>query len=216
MAGKPSPVSPLMIELTNYMAGALKRKLPAEVAERAKIHLVDTVAAIVRRRLTGRSIYAEDRGHMHHLMAGLGPVRRLAMVALLCSITAVGGVLAVVLQQSAFAVAATLLAVAASTVAKTPIEDFISLRSRGWIVHAPGTIRLMEESKDAVKLNVAGWPSDHFALGLMRNLKVFLSSEICQWVASPGMYSSETGCKPSRFSYTEEFNQAFQALTFGP
>ena len=47
MAGKPTPVSPLTTELTNYMAGALKRKLPAEVAERAKIHLVDTVAAIV-------------------------------------------------------------------------------------------------------------------------------------------------------------------------
>src|SRR6185436_16828736 len=47
MAGKPSPVSPLMRELTAYMAGALKRKLPAEVRERAKIHLVDTVAAIV-------------------------------------------------------------------------------------------------------------------------------------------------------------------------
>ena len=47
MAGKPAPVSPLTHELTAYMAGALKRKLPAEVRERAKIHLVDTVAAIV-------------------------------------------------------------------------------------------------------------------------------------------------------------------------
>jgi 2-methylcitrate dehydratase PrpD len=36
-----------MLELTGYMAGALKRKLPPEVSERARIHLVDSVAAIV-------------------------------------------------------------------------------------------------------------------------------------------------------------------------
>ncbi len=36
-----------MLEFTSYIAGALKRKLPAEVSERAKIHLVDSVAAIV-------------------------------------------------------------------------------------------------------------------------------------------------------------------------
>src|SRR5258705_3490949 len=36
-----------MRELSSYIAGALKRKLPAEVIERAKIHLVDTFAAIV-------------------------------------------------------------------------------------------------------------------------------------------------------------------------
>lgn len=40
-------VSPVMRELSRYIAGALKRKLPAEVAERAKCHLVDTLAAIV-------------------------------------------------------------------------------------------------------------------------------------------------------------------------
>lgn len=40
-------VSPLMRELSSYIAGALKRKLPAEVVERAKLHLVDTFAAMV-------------------------------------------------------------------------------------------------------------------------------------------------------------------------
>jgi len=47
MAAKSALVSPLMLDLAGYMAGALKRKLPAEVSERAKIHLVDSVAAIV-------------------------------------------------------------------------------------------------------------------------------------------------------------------------
>ena len=40
-------VSPLMLELSSYMAGALKRKLPADVTEQAKIHLVDTFAAMI-------------------------------------------------------------------------------------------------------------------------------------------------------------------------
>src|SRR5262245_887043 len=40
-------VSPLMEELSAYMASALKRRLPAEVAERAKLSLVDSFAAMI-------------------------------------------------------------------------------------------------------------------------------------------------------------------------
>lgn len=40
-------VSPLMRKLSSYMARALERKLPREVAERARLHLVDTFAAII-------------------------------------------------------------------------------------------------------------------------------------------------------------------------
>ena len=40
-------VSPLMKELSEYIAGALKKPLPAQIIERAKIHLVDTVAAMI-------------------------------------------------------------------------------------------------------------------------------------------------------------------------
>jgi 2-methylcitrate dehydratase PrpD len=47
MSKKPQRVSPLMFEFARYIAGALKRKLPPEVSARARIHLVDTVAAIV-------------------------------------------------------------------------------------------------------------------------------------------------------------------------
>lgn len=70
------------------------------------IPFIDTTAAIIRRRFTGRSIYHEDRGHMHHVMAkrGLGPVTSLIWVALLCTTTAVGGVLAIVYHQSEYAV----------------------------------------------------------------------------------------------------------------
>ena len=44
---KVQQISPLMQELSAYIAGALRRKLPAEVAARAKNHVVDTFAAIL-------------------------------------------------------------------------------------------------------------------------------------------------------------------------
>ena len=47
MTNKNQPISPLMEELAAYMASAGKRKLPAEVEERAKIHLVDTFGAMI-------------------------------------------------------------------------------------------------------------------------------------------------------------------------
>jgi 2-methylcitrate dehydratase PrpD len=42
-----APVSPLMQRLSAYVAGALRRPLPAEVAEKTKHHLLDTIAAMV-------------------------------------------------------------------------------------------------------------------------------------------------------------------------
>lgn len=54
------PISPLMQELSAYMAGALQRKLPAEVAERAKLSLVDTFAAAISgsRLIAGKRVIA--------------------------------------------------------------------------------------------------------------------------------------------------------------
>ena len=71
------------------------------------IPFIDTAAAIIRRRFTGRSIYSEDRGHLHHILAkrGLGPVASLIWVALLCTATAVGGTMSLVLRQSEYALA---------------------------------------------------------------------------------------------------------------
>src|SRR4051812_28650318 len=40
-------VSPLMRDVSTYIAGALKKPLPAAAAECGKQHLVDTLAAIV-------------------------------------------------------------------------------------------------------------------------------------------------------------------------
>lgn len=71
------------------------------------IPFIDTAAAIVRRRLTGRSIFAVDRGHLHHSLMkhGYSPRVSLLWVALLCLTTATGGVLSLVFRQSEYALA---------------------------------------------------------------------------------------------------------------
>src|SRR5262249_51540535 len=52
--------------------------------------ILDTGAAIVRRKLTGRSIYCTDRGHLHHclLRYGMSRPRVLLVVTLLGLFTA--------------------------------------------------------------------------------------------------------------------------------
>ncbi len=52
----------------------------------------DTTAAIIRRKLTGRSIYATDRGHLHHclLRRGYSTIRVLAIVSVCCLVTGIG------------------------------------------------------------------------------------------------------------------------------
>jgi UDP-GlcNAc:undecaprenyl-phosphate GlcNAc-1-phosphate transferase len=59
------------------------------------IPILDSSAAIMRRKCTGRSIYITDRAHMHHrLMERWGSNRRtLAFVAVCCLLTSVAGLL---------------------------------------------------------------------------------------------------------------------------
>jgi UDP-GlcNAc:undecaprenyl-phosphate GlcNAc-1-phosphate transferase len=61
------------------------------------IPMLDCTAAILRRRLTGRSIYTTDRGHLHHclLRRGTGPRGLLVWVGGLCGATAVGALTSV-------------------------------------------------------------------------------------------------------------------------
>jgi UDP-GlcNAc:undecaprenyl-phosphate GlcNAc-1-phosphate transferase len=97
-------------------------KGPATVALAAPVALFtipifDTVAAILRRKLTGRSIYSADRGHLHHCLLGRGLSSRsaLLLVAALCLVTVVGVLLSVAWHNegialvSAVAVIATLV-----------------------------------------------------------------------------------------------------------
>ncbi len=61
------------------------------------IPVFDSAVAILRRRLTGRSVYTTDRGHLHHRLLdrfGSSP-RVLVLVALVCLVTSAGALLSV-------------------------------------------------------------------------------------------------------------------------
>lgn len=85
-------------------------KGPATVALAAPlavltIPLLDTTAAILRRKLTGRSIYLADRSHLHHclLRRGLTARRVLAYVSLFCLATLLAALASVALHSELLA-----------------------------------------------------------------------------------------------------------------
>jgi UDP-GlcNAc:undecaprenyl-phosphate/decaprenyl-phosphate GlcNAc-1-phosphate transferase len=85
-------------------------KAPATVALAAPTALLtlpifDTLAAIIRRTLTGRSIYTTDRGHLHHclLRSGLSNRRALALVSAFCLITVFGTLASLALKNELLA-----------------------------------------------------------------------------------------------------------------
>ncbi len=90
--------------LIGLVVGALaiggSMKGPATVALAAPVAIwalpiFDSLAAILRRKLTGRSIYATDRGHLHHRLMTLfgNKIRVLAFVSVCCVITCAGALL---------------------------------------------------------------------------------------------------------------------------
>jgi UDP-GlcNAc:undecaprenyl-phosphate/decaprenyl-phosphate GlcNAc-1-phosphate transferase len=70
------------------------------------IPLFDVSMAIVRRKLTGRSIYETDRGHLHHCLERKGASGGwlLVIVAGLCGITGLGAIGASLMQNDLIAV----------------------------------------------------------------------------------------------------------------
>ena len=65
------------------------------------IPFFDSLVAIVRRVLTGRSVYSTDRGHLHHtlLRRGLSSRGMLVIFGGLCTITAVCGTICIFTKQ---------------------------------------------------------------------------------------------------------------------
>jgi hypothetical protein len=108
--------------LTGLVVGVLaiesSLKSPATIALIAPLSLLtipffDTSAALLRRKLTGRSIYSTDRGHLHHCLMRRGfstPVV-LAVVSLFCGLSVVGGVASLALKNEIVAVGSTLTVV---------------------------------------------------------------------------------------------------------
>jgi UDP-GlcNAc:undecaprenyl-phosphate/decaprenyl-phosphate GlcNAc-1-phosphate transferase len=67
--------------------------------------IMDTSAAVVRRKLTGRGLATSDRGHLHHelLRHGLNRVRVLLLVGTLAIIAAAGALITTFFQNDVFA-----------------------------------------------------------------------------------------------------------------
>lgn len=86
-------------------------KGPATVALAAPaalliLPILDTAAAVVRRKLTGRSIFSTDRGHLHHclLRGGLSRQRILLLVSGLCLLTVFGALGSVAYRNESLAI----------------------------------------------------------------------------------------------------------------
>lgn len=75
--------------------------------------MMDTLAAILRRKLTGRMITHTDRGHVHHMLlrAGLTNKRALVLAASVGGVAAVGSLTATFLRNDLFAMIAALAVV---------------------------------------------------------------------------------------------------------
>jgi UDP-GlcNAc:undecaprenyl-phosphate GlcNAc-1-phosphate transferase len=93
-------------------------KAPATIALAAPLGILtipiwDTTAAILRRKLTGRSIYTTDRCHLHHclLRKGFTSQHVLLCVAGLCLVAVVGGLTSLAYQNDFLAIFASLVVI---------------------------------------------------------------------------------------------------------
>jgi UDP-GlcNAc:undecaprenyl-phosphate GlcNAc-1-phosphate transferase len=93
-------------------------KGPATVALAAPLALLvlpifDTGAAVVRRKLTGRSIFATDRGHIHHCLqrTGLSRPAILLIVGGLCAVTLTGALGSIAYRNESLALLSALVVV---------------------------------------------------------------------------------------------------------
>lgn len=77
------------------------------------IPILDTTAAILRRKLTGRSLYISDRGHLHHCLLHRGLSVRLVLlwVSLACAVTVAGAVASAALKNELAAIVSTVAVV---------------------------------------------------------------------------------------------------------
>lgn len=75
------------------------------------IPFFDTSVALLRRKLTGRSIFSTDRGHLHHCLLRMGRSSHAAVfwIIVLSGITSLGALVSVLLHQDMFAVMSVLV-----------------------------------------------------------------------------------------------------------
>jgi UDP-GlcNAc:undecaprenyl-phosphate GlcNAc-1-phosphate transferase len=94
------------------LKGAATVSLAAPVALLV-IPIFDTSAAIIRRKLTGRSIFTTDRAHLHHRLLDSGLSNRLVLLIVggLCAIASAGALASMALQNEMIALLSVLVIV---------------------------------------------------------------------------------------------------------
>ncbi len=94
------------IAIRSSLKGPATMALAAPTAILA-IPFLDVVMAILRRKLTGRSLYTPDRAHLHHRLQqlGLSVSKTVAWIGCLCAFTAVGALASVKYDNEFMAVA---------------------------------------------------------------------------------------------------------------
>lgn len=84
------------------------------------IPLFDSSMAIIRRKLTGRSVFTVDRGHLHHNLMRFGIKNRslVGVITLLCLVTASGAVAGVILKSDFISLATMIFALGSLVVTR--------------------------------------------------------------------------------------------------
>jgi UDP-GlcNAc:undecaprenyl-phosphate GlcNAc-1-phosphate transferase len=134
-------------------------KGPATVALAAPmavlmVPIFDTTMAILRRKLTGRSIYSTDRSHLHHclLRHGMSNRKALLVITCFCSLTVAGALASLAFHSELLAVTGALAVVGLLVVTRLfghAELNLLNKRLKRFLLslvrrHAPTTIREME------------------------------------------------------------------------
>jgi UDP-GlcNAc:undecaprenyl-phosphate GlcNAc-1-phosphate transferase len=90
------------------MQGSMKTSATLSITAPAVVMMLpmfDTIAAVIRRELTGRSFYSPDREHIHHLLLdrGLTPWQVLCILGALCLTTGAAATAATIFRKDALA-----------------------------------------------------------------------------------------------------------------
>ena len=97
------------------------------------IPILDTLAAIIRRSLTGRTFYTTDRAHLHHclLRRGLSNRSVLLWVSTFCLLTVAGALASAAFNNELFAILASLAVVCILVVGRIfGYAEFLLLKAR--------------------------------------------------------------------------------------
>lgn len=130
-------------------------KGPATVALAAPtavwtVLIFDVSMAIVRRKLTGRSLYTTDRGHLHHtlLRKGVSGTRIVIWVGFLCAICGAGALASVCYQNDLLAILSAVAVIGALVLTRFFGYSEVSLLVRSFRSFAGSLLRFSNRTRN--------------------------------------------------------------------